>query len=457
MRPTYPCPPGTFSATPFVDACNNGPCQHYGDPDDNIVSLYGTYGNTEVSGAAAAHFTQGVNLASQIVPLCKDGSTLPCLPLASPAAIVFLFIGFSNCDIEVCGGNSDIWDKRDTNQTHLAGQPCATQCPNLNSPDPNHPTAWNQVTGGGYDGVLQESFLYQVYHDPNNRLVGDDVVIFDGALGQQTLDRWDPTPFGHYAQFNDCNFNTTDETDPECNYVRVRDALNRNGYTEFQVQAIFLKSSTAFPQCDLKGLHCQNTQPPPLPDAYLTEKYMGNILRYLKCCTLDADGNSTGQPRYPNLKQVFVTSRIYGGYANGTLHGCLMPEPFAYEEAFGVQRLIVAQINGTADQYSGQVDFNPNGSGHAPWVDWGPYLWASGETPRSDGLTWCNGQNDFACQQEFDFRYGDPNPQYQSQFWGDFTHPTASAAKKVAGQLVTFIGKTQGKPGSPFVTPWIGR
>jgi hypothetical protein len=121
-----------------------------------------------------------------------------------------------------------------------------------------------------------------------------------------------------------------------------------------------------------------------------------------------------------------------------------------------VQRLITAQIrqsNGIqnpVDSYAGQVDYNL-----APWVDWGPYLWASGETANSAGLFWCNAQGDPTCGQNHDVRYGDSND--QTNYWGDFAHPTANAAKKVADQLVIFIGKDPNhiKPGSPFVTPWI--
>jgi hypothetical protein len=309
------------------------------------------------------------------------------------------------------------------------------------------------VTHGGSDGVTQQSFLYQVYHDPNNILVGPHVVVFNSAFGGQTLDKWDPTADGYYAHSNDCQWGD-ESMNAECNYTRVQHDLTRNGYSEAQVQAIFLKSSDSFPQCDLKRLYCA---PGALPDAYVSEKYLGNIVRYLKCCKLNPDGSSSSQPRYPNLKQVFVTSRIYGGYANGTEHGCLMPEPFAYEEGFAVQRLIVAQINQGGGEppvdYAGDLSYDV-----APWVDWGPYLWASGHHPRNfDQLVWCN-NNPFpsVCVGKHDVRYGDLDPGYEA-YWGDFTHPTANAAKKVTDQLVTFIGRTQGKQGSPWVMPWIGQ
>jgi hypothetical protein len=144
--------------------------------------------------------------------------------VAYPPAIVFLFIGFSNCDIEICGGNSDAWDnqgdtdERTTVNGHLPGQPCSTQCPNMGNTNPKFPTIWNQVRRGsngmmGGDNVTQQSFLYQIYN-PSPPLVGPHVVVFNGALGNQTLDRWDPYD-GHYTHFNDCGSDVGDSNDTE--------------------------------------------------------------------------------------------------------------------------------------------------------------------------------------------------------------------------------------------------
>ena len=141
-------------------------------------------------------------------------------------------------------GNTDIWDGQgDTSsQTvngHLPGQPCATTCQNLRNPANIHP--WNQVTYNGGDGISQQSFMYQVYN-PSTPLVGTDVVIFDGAMGQQTLDHWDPTSIGYFAQSgNYCNFGHQGSVNPECNYDRVFDDLYRNGLSEAQVQAICMQ------------------------------------------------------------------------------------------------------------------------------------------------------------------------------------------------------------------------
>jgi len=82
-------------------------------------------------------------------------------------------------------------------------------------------------------------------------------------------------------------------------------------------------------------------------------------------------------------------------------------------------------------------------------------LWASGNTPRSDSLFWCNNQSG-PCAGVRHMRYGDlTNPDF---YWGDFTHPSTKGAEKVANELVKFI---QGQLPAPqshisdWVTPWI--
>ena len=62
--------------------------------------------------------------------------------------------------------------------------------------------------------------------------------------------------------------------------------------------------------------------------------------------------------RFANLRLVYISSRIYAGYARGGLN----PEPYAYESAFAVRKAILSQKI-VAD---------------VPAVLWGPYLWRDG-------------------------------------------------------------------------------
>lgn len=122
--------------------------------------------------------------------------------------------------------------------------------------------------------------------------------------------------------------------------------------------------------------------------------------------------------RFPNLQLVYLSSRIYAGYASTTLN----PEPFAYEGAFSVRWLIERQIAGdaalNADPAQGPVT--------SPVLLWGPYLWADGETPREgDGLIW-------AC----------------ADFVDDGTHPSPSGRSKVGSLLLDFLRQ------SPSSRPW---
>ena len=103
------------------------------------------------------------------------------------------------------------------------------------------------------------------------------------------------------------------------------------------------------------------------------------------------------QTRYPNIRIIYFGSRIYAGYATSTLN----PEPYAFQSGFAVKWLIDEHINS---------------SGDGAWLAWGPYLWADGLVPRSDGLTWL-------C----------------SDFQNDGTHPSTTGRQKVAGLLLTFF------------------
>lgn len=118
---------------------------------------------------------------------------------------------------------------------------------------------------------------------------------------------------------------------------------------------------------------------------------------------------------YPNLRLLFLSSRIYGGYSLIPLS----PEPFAYEGAFSVRWLIQDQIQGGGET---GVTYN-----NAPVLLWGPYLWADGTTPRSDGLTW-------SCD----------------DLMGDGVHPARSGRHKVAGMLLDFFTT------NPLAKSWFG-
>lgn len=201
--------------------------------------------------------------------------------------------------------------------------------------------------------------------------------IVNGARGGETADKWVFT--------NDSNYN------------RVRDSvLAPQGLSEKQVQAIWLKVAHSGPTVGL---------PDAGADAFLLAQDVGRILRTFKS-------------RYPNLKAVFVSSRIYAGYATTPLN----PEPYAYESGLAMQWVVNAQIRQMAsggtlvDPLIGNLNYS---DGTAPWVTWGPYLWANGTMARSDGLQWFSGAG------------GD--------FENDGTHPSDQGELKVGGLLVSFF------------------
>ncbi len=179
-------------------------------------------------------------------------------------------------------------------------------------------------------------------------------------------------------------------------WQNVNQRLVNAGVTPAQVQVAWIKQAIA-------GASQHGAFP---SHAQALETGLGDVVRALKT-------------NYPNVKVAFVSSRTRSYQDIPT---SLNPEPFAYESGFATRFLIQSQIDGTGNlAYSGA---NPV----APLLLWGPYLWADGTTPRSDGFVWL-------CS--------DTQP--------DFTHPSPTGRAKVADQLMAFF-KTD-----PHAVPWFLR
>jgi len=159
-------------------------------------------------------------------------------------------------------------------------------------------------------------------------------------------------------------------------WKHVDSRLRAHEVSPAQVQVVWLKSALA---------HERRGFP---ENARLLQRALRSILEIL-------------ETKFPQLKLVYVSSRIYGGYSETDLS----PEPAAYESGFAVKWLIEECIN------------RPT-AGWRLWVSWGPYLWADGLTPRSDGLVW-----------------------ERTDFEPDGVHPSPKGASKVATKLLEFFQK----------------
>jgi hypothetical protein len=224
----------------------------------------------------------------------------------------------------------------------------------------------------GMSNTTQEtrSFLKMAIFD---RSINPKLTLVDCAQGAQTA-----------SKIKDPNF-------PYWNTVRAR--LRDAEVTPEQVQVVWVKEanpmpSEAFPQ-----------------HARMLQNDMAGVMHNL-------------HDKFPNLKIAYISSRIYGGYAVGALN----PEPFAYEEGFSMKWLIADQIAGKPE-----LNYDPaRGPVRAPWMIWGPYLWADGLKGRKDGMvTW---------------KREDLGP--------DGTHPSLMGREKVAWLLLTFLKN------DPTSRPW---
>ena len=205
------------------------------------------------------------------------------------------------------------------------------------------------------------------------------LVIVDGAQGGKDAAAW-----------GDPNAAT---------WATVNQRLAAAGVTPRQVQIAWVKAALARPNnYGAFPAHAQALQ-----------SDLAAIIRNLKI-------------NYPNIRISYLSTRTR---AYTDIPTALNPEPFAYENGFAVKWTMQDQIEG-----KGNLNFDPaRGPVVAPFIAWGPYIWADGLTARSDGFTWL-------C----------------SDLESDFTHPSAGGGvRKVADQLLAFF-KTD-----PTATPWFLR
>src|SRR5262249_54277940 len=210
---------------------------------------------------------------------------------------------------------------------------------------------------------LSQSFLPRANAEPD---FNPQLVIVDGAQSSMTADIWaDPT------------------SQP---WTVLGQRLANAGVTPNQVEVAWIKEAEPHPAT--LGAFPTHAQ--------VLERDLEAIVRNL-------------HTMFPNLRIAYVSSRTH---AFTTVPAALSPEPYAYESGFATQWLIANQIHGTNN-----LNYDPaNGAVVAPWLSWGPYLWADGTTPRSDGLSWD-----------------------RADVQGDGIHPSQSGDAKVADQLLAFF------------------
>lgn len=216
--------------------------------------------------------------------------------------------------------------------------------------------------------ATQEFSFFKRIADSDARKSGK-LTIVDCAQGGQAMAEWAPADGGPWRE--------------------ALSRIERAGVTPEQVQVAWVKIANKGPA--------------------------GSIQEHLE--KLEADTTTVlhhAKSKFPNLKVVYLGSRIWAGNAIGGLN----PEPYAYEGAFAVRHLIQKQIKGD----------DSLGADETPLLLWGPYLWAEGEKGRGiDGL------------------------KYQKEdFTADGVHPSESGREKVAKLLLEFFAT------DPLAKGWFG-
>ncbi len=148
-----------------------------------------------------------------------------------------------------------------------------------------------------------------------------------------------------------------DSTDNYWQFVSGQ--LDTNGVSNAQVQLIWLEE---------ENTQINNMNFPSAPQALMEEfKELFEVLLHY----------------YPNAQICYLTARGYSGYVDtASAAGNGLRHPRDYYNGWAMKWLIENQISGdTTLSFSGQ-------NRKVPLLDWSAYLWANGNNPRNDGLTW---------------------------------------------------------------------
>jgi len=225
-----------------------------------------------------------------------------------------------------------------------AGLALARQIQPLDGEGKPSPEGKIVLLGIGFSNTVQAFDGFMTVAKKDNDL-NPRVVLVNGAVGGMAAEMVQQADTGRGKQYWD----TVDQK------------LTAAGVTRAQVQAVWIKQTNPG-QLNLGGFpkYVQDFQ-----------AQLANIVRIV-------------HDRFPNTKLAYFTSRTYGGWArpfNGRGPG--NSEPWSYESAFAYKWLIEQQLKGDPT-----VNYDPSrGPVKAPWMSWGPYLWANGEKPRSDGFS----------------------------------------------------------------------
>jgi len=209
----------------------------------------------------------------------------------------------------------------------------------------------------GMSNTTQEFSTFKRLADADPRKAASAVIV-DGAQGGQTAQVWA----------------TIDRP-----WEEAARRISAAGLVPAQVQALWIKQANAGPSA---GWPAE------------TDRLRDDIRKVI----------ARAREKFPNLRLVFLSSRIYAGYATTRLN----PEPYAYEGAFAMRAVIRDQ---PAD---------------GPAILWGPYLWTNGAKGRAlDDFKWL-----------------------PEDCGTDGTHPSPSGQQKVARLLLDFFTK------NPYAQPW---